>query len=734
MRDDRARSRILVVDDEAAMREIYRAVLTLDEGEGATSDRQQTLETELFGETVSDTTRSYDIQQCRQGEEAVEAVRRAVEDDMPFAVAFIDVRMPPGIDGVAAAAQIRAIDPNLNIVIVTGYSDVEIGRIAERVPPADKLLYCQKPLHAPEILQLAGALTEKWHLEKRTNLLFHAVEQSAACVLITDVKGDIEYVNASFTESTGYRPDEVIGRNYALLKSNETPESVYDEVWRTVQGGDAWTGELRNRKQGGDLIWERVRMSPVKSAAGRIEYFMCLSEDITARKKLEEQLAFRANYDDVTGLPNRTLTLDRLGQSVKHAKRTGDRVALLVVTIDDFDKITSSLAPSELDRLLVGVAERLSLSIHAAETLFPLGVETLARLDGATFAAILPELAHDVDVQFVSEKLIGALELPFRVGGQELFLTASAGVTIYPTDGSSAEVLLRNARAAAQQSRERGGNAFSFFTPQLDKLAQERLEIEACVMRALRGDGFDVHFQPIVDSRSRRPVAAEALVRCRDADGGLIPPDQFIPLAERTGIIGAIGEFVLTEACRNLREWRDNFAPAMKVAVNVSARQFHTGELGDRLADLLDQFQLPADALELEITESLLLDEAPEVEETFRAIGNLGVALSIDDFGTGYSSLSALRRFPLDTLKIDRAFVQGALTNRDDATLTETIITMAHSLGLHLIGEGVETPEQLAFLSDHGCEFAQGFLFGKPMPASEFEASFRRLEPVLERS
>jgi len=710
-------ARILVADDEAAIRESY--ALVLGGTSQSASDEHSALEAELFG-TQDETLPDFEVCLCRGGEEAVEAVQKAVEAGTPYAVAFLDVRMPPGIDGVKAAERIRAIDSDISIVMVTGYSDLSVEKIAERVKPADKLLYCQKPLHASEIRQLARAMSEKWRLERELHLLKDAVEQNTASVVIMDADGTIEYVNPKFSDVSGYSRDEAVGKNMCLMKSERNPESVYQEIWDTLGEGRVWHGEMCNETRDGQPYWEYARVSPVKSRDGTTRHFLCVKEDITYRKEIEAKLEYQANYDAVTGLPNRALALDRLREAIKRAKRAGNRVGVLFIDLDDFNKVMTPLGPSGTDEMLREVGERLTKSIRQTDTLLHARNETVAHFGSGVFVAIFPDLVSAEEAEIVSDRLRAAIEEPFSLKGQELFMTASTGITLYPDDGENADTLLRNGSAAAQRAKEAGGNTGTYFTPEFNERARQRLAVEACLRRALRDNDLQVMFQPIVSSDSDRIVAAEALVRCGDGQGGLMPPDKFISIAEHTGLIDTLGEQVLQVACRQVRAWRSDNDKSMRVAVNVSPRQFYSGNLAETIRRCIEDHQLPSDALEIEITESLLLDDTPEVANTLRAICDLGVPLSIDDFGTGYSSLSALRRFPLDTLKIDRTFVKHLPSSRADAVLVDTIVSMAHNLGLRTVAEGVETQEQFDYLSDHKCDYLQGFLFSKPIGSKEF--------------
>jgi len=555
-------------------------------------------------------------------------------------------------------------------------------------------------------------ITERARAEENVRKLSLAVEQSPASVLITNTRGEIEYVNAKFTEVTGYRPEEVIGRNPRILRSSYTPAETHRQMWETINAGREWRGEFYNKKKSGELYWEFASISPIKDASGRITHFLAVKEDITVRKKYEEQILRQANYDDVTRLPNRVLALDRLSQALARAHRQKTMVGLLFIDLDRFKVVNDTLGHSVGDRLLKEVGKRLSLCIREGDT--------VARLGGDEFTVVLPDINAPKHAELVAEKILEVFAQPFVIDSQELFTTASVGITLYPLDAHDPHALMRNADAAMYQAKELGRNRAQFFTRELNEQAMERVRIETLLRHALERDELALHYQPIIDLRTGRLTGAEALLRWHNEELGNVAPDLFIPMAEDTGQISMIGAWVIKNACQQAAEWRRAGAPPIRMSINVSSRQFRGPTLIDAVIRALEDTAIPADHLELEITEGLLMEDLPETTAALDRLTAMGVRFSVDDFGTGFSSLSYLKRFPVTTLKIDRSFIEDVTDDSDHAALVRAIITMAHSLKLIVVAEGVETPEQMAFVKENGCDCVQGYFVGKPMPADRF--------------
>jgi len=567
----------------------------------------------------------------------------------------------------------------------------------------------------------AGERAHRRAAEERVRILSRAVEQSPVSVIITDPAGIIEYVNPKFTEVLGYGYDEALGRELLFARIAEGAHDVWASMWSTVNEGMEWRGEFCSRRRDGQVVWEYVTVSPLKDEQGVIHHYVAVKEDITTRRSYEQQLLRQANFDDLTGLPNRVLVVDRLEQAMALAHREGQLTALIYIDLDRFKTVNDTQGHDSGDRLLVEAAARLSACMREGDT--------LARMGGDEFLLVLPSLDAGEAAQAVAGQVKEMFLNPFLIDGQEHFVTASMGITLYPPDGHSSQVLLRNADLAMYKAKEQGGNGFHFFTPEMNQRMRQRLAIEKDLRGAMARQEMEAHFQPVVDLAAERVVAVEALMRWRRPDG-MVMPGLFIPVAEEMGLIRPLGEWVLNRASREVMQTFTNL-PDLRLAVNVSPRQLQMPGFGGFVRNVLESSGMPPHRLELEITESVLMDEDPETAQNLKSLCDLGVRLSIDDFGTGYSSLGYLQRYPFDTLKIDRSFVSSALESRASARLVETIIAMAHGLRLEVIAEGVETFEQLEFLRQLDCDLVQGYLFSRPVPAEELRGGLDRGFDIL---
>lgn len=463
----------------------------------------------------------------------------------------------------------------------------------------------------------------------------------------------------------------------------------------------------------GNLRTISVSGRPIFDEQGVFRGYRGSGKDITEQKQAEERIRHMAHHDTLTGLPNRALLHDRIGQNIARTRRNGRVMTLLFIDLDRFKNVNDSLGHAVGDQLLKAVAGRLQECTR--------GTDTVARIGGDEFVIVLVDLRHPEESGQIAHKVLDALSEPFAIGGHELHVTPSIGICAYPGDGPDAETLMRNADTAMYHAKEMGRNNYQFFTPEMNAAAQQRLVLENDIRRALERHEFTLYYQPQIDLARGTIVGMEALVRWRHPKRGLIPPSEFIALAEETGLILPLGEWVLREACTQIRRWRDSGHPDLQVAVNLSARQFRREGIVDMLAQVLQNAGIPAQCLELEITEGVIMQHTEEVMRAFERLHGMGVQIAIDDFGTGYSSLGYLKRFPIDSLKIDQSFVRDITTDPDDAAIVTAIIAMAHSLGLEVVAEGVETEQQLAFLSRLRCDKAQGYHFGRPAPAAEFE-------------
>ena len=553
--------------------------------------------------------------------------------------------------------------------------------------------------------------TERKKREARIRTLSQAIEQSPVSVIITDTDGKIEYVNSSFEQVTGYSSSDVSGKNPRILKSGNTTNQCYQELWQTICDGDAWRGELQNRKKNGDLFWEQVHIAPVFDESGMTRHFLAVKEDITQRKKQEEQILHQAHFDQLTDLPNRFLALDRLSLRMKEADRNKERVAVLFLDLDDFKKVNDTLGHDTGDHALLEAAKRLKDTLR--------GSDTIGRMGGDEFIVILGGLEKTTDASLVAEHLLNRFREAFIIENRELMLTLSIGIAVYPDDGNTPLELIRNADSALYHSKAEGRNTFTYYTEAINNEISRRFTLEEQLRGALERNELRLCYQPQVDVSNRRIVGVEALLRWSHPTLGNVSPVEFIPVAEDTGLIVPIGEFVIREALAAAISWQKEGKGKIKVAVNLSPRQFRSANLIAFIKESLNQFEFPGEYLELELTEGVLMSGHSYIEDALSALSQLGISIAMDDFGTGYSSLSYLRSYPFDVVKIDRSFVQDIPRDQGDRELVNATITMAHGLGMKVLAEGVETADQLQQLADMGCDMAQGYLFSRPISAEE---------------
>lgn len=547
--------------------------------------------------------------------------------------------------------------------------------------------------------------------ELQLRKLSQAVEQSPSAVLITDLDGRIEYVNPKFTEVTGYARNEVIGETPRILNSGQMDSLVYRQLWAHLAAGKRWQGELLNRHKQGHLFWERAQIAPLRDEQGCSTHYIAVKEDITVQKEYEQQLRHMATHDELTGLANRTLFNNLLERAIPRAERSGHQVAVILLDLDRFKVINDSLGHAFGDELLCLVAQRLQQLVRETDT--------VVRFGGDEFIVLLPDISGAAAAGKVADKIMRCLSRPYRIAERELVVTASLGLSMAPVDGKDGATLIRKADVAMYQSKRKRDD-YSFYTEKMNLHVFETLELENDLRRALDNQELVLHYQPKVDLKTGRIAGCEALLRWHHPQRGMVSPGKFIPLAEETGMIAPIGSWVIEEACRQSLAWQATGYPPIRIAVNLSARQFRQGDLVTLVGNLLQQTGLSAELLELELTESMVMDNPQQTAKTLSDLKHLGVSLSLDDFGTGYSSLNYLRRFPVDSLKIDQSFISDVASDRSGASVVASIIDIAHNLNLLAIAEGVETEEQRDFLVTQGCDLMQGYLFSRPLPAPDF--------------
>jgi diguanylate cyclase (GGDEF)-like protein len=613
-------SRILIIDDNPAIHQDFAKILAQ---EPSVSSGMTQVERILFGEDAPPVELpSFELQFAQQGTHGVALVQQSLAKAQPFALAFIDMRMPPGWDGLETIQHLWAADPDVQVVICSAHSDYDWADFTERLGHSDKLLVLKKPFEPIEVLQCASALTRKWQSEQTLRGQINSLEHMVA-----------------------------------------------------------------------------VRTMGLEAA--------------------NDQLRHLATHDALTGLPNRVLLDDRLEQAVVHAERDDQRFAVMVLDLDRFKFINDSLGHRAGDELLNQVARRL----QSVASKF----DTVARVGGDEFVLVLGSAADRTAAEAIGQRVFDSLKSPVRISGVDLHVATSIGIAFFPADGTSSDNLIAHADAAMYCAKQRGRNNLQFFEPGMDTATRDRVKLESDLHAALKNRQFVLHYQPKVDTATDDFHSAEALIRWQHPEHGTIMPEDFIPLAEESGLINAIGEWVLREACRQCKEWQREGLPPLRVAVNVSASQFRQGNLLDVIHSAVNDAGLDPRFLEIELTESAVMTNPEESAGILERLSHIGVLVSVDDFGTGYSSMSYLRRFPIDKLKIDRGFVKDLITRADDASIVQAIISLAHSLRLKVVAEGVETPEQLDSLRSMGCDQYQGFHFSPPLSANDFGALIRRL-------
>jgi diguanylate cyclase (GGDEF)-like protein/PAS domain S-box-containing protein len=574
-------------------------------------------------------------------------------------------------------------------------------------------------LHEPVVNALVfnfRDVTERQQAEAHLRLAAAVFEAARDAIMVTDKQWNIVAVNPAFSTLTGYAESEVRGRNPRLLWAERQEPAYFESMARTLAVAGVWQGEFWARRKDGERRAALASLGAVRDANGTISHHVGVATDITALKIAEQRIEHQAYYDALTDLPNRSLLAQHAELALARATRQRSALALLFLDLDQFKEVNDSLGHAEGDALLVQAAARLQEITR--------GEDTVCRLGGDEFVLLLPDTAQDGALR-VADKLLTAFRQPFMVAGHPLRTTVSIGIALYPNDGNSFAELLKNADTALYQAKQEGRNTRVFYDRQMNAAILQRLVLESELRQALASGQLRAYYQPKIRLSDGQTVGAEALLRWPHPEHGMIPPGRFIPVAETSDLIVELGVWMLGEVCRQLARWRADGLPILPVAVNLAARHFRQPGLADCIRGLLEASALPAQALELELTESSLLEAGPQTAETLQALEELGVGLAIDDFGTGYSSLSYLKRLPLCALKIDQSFVRDLVSDPDDRTIAAAIVALGHGLGLKVIAEGVETAEQQCILLDQGCDLAQGFWFGHPVPPEAFVTAWQ---------
>ncbi len=635
-------------------------------------------------------------------------------------IVVTDIVMPL-MDGLKMAEGIKEIDADTPVIVTTAFNDQDFFLNAIEVGIDH---YVLKPIHLDALLEAirkaARVVFQQREIETKNRdlqLAAKVFDNSTEGIIITDKDNNIISVNRAFTEITGRSAEETVGRNPRMFASGRHDHAFYNEMWRTLQETGHWQGELWNRRKNGEIFPQLMTIGVERDPQGDITHHIALFTDITQRKYDEERIERLAYYDPLTDLPNRVLLQDRLAHILATAQRNRHSAAILMLDLDRFKNINESLGHAVGDSVLQAVAERLRGCVREADT--------VARLGGDEYLIVMTEVGGVQDIALFAQKIIDAFAAPVKLENQELGVTLSIGISVFPDDGEDEQTLMKNADSAVYSAKQAGRNTYQFYTRNMNASILEALMIENSLRRALERQELRLFFQPQVDLHSGRIIGAEALIRWIHPEQGLLAPNSFIPIAEDSGLIIPIGEWVLRDACRHLRSWQDAGFTDLTVAVNMSAMQFRQDSLAESIVAIAEETGTDLQYVELELTESMIMHNAEAMIASMLALKGLNLKLSIDDFGTGYSSLNYLKRFPIDKLKIDRSFVNDITEDPSDLAISKVIIDLARNLGLRAIAEGVETVEQLRLLRENGCDEIQGYYFSRPVPAEDFEAMLR---------
>ena len=564
---------------------------------------------------------------------------------------------------------------------------------------------------------IARDITKRRLEDKERQLSAKAFESLAEGILVTDDKRRIVSVNKALCTITGYEAEELMDQSPSMLSSGRHDPAFYEAMWKEIESTGFWHGEIWDRRKNGEIFPELLSISAVVDEAGKVSHYVGVCTDISSLKAYEERLRYQAQHDALTGLPNRFQFQERFEEMLARADRRGAQIAVMMLDLDRFKHVNDSLGHASGDQLLQEAAARLASCLRK--------VDVIGRFGGDEFAVLLDGINGQQSAAIVASRLQAVFAAPFSLSGHDIFVSSSIGISCYPADAADAETLLKNADAAMYRAKAEGRNGYQYFSADINARALDNLMMSSGLRLAIERGELVLHYQPRIDLRSGKISGAEALVRWQHPELGLLPPGRFIPMAEEMGLIEAVGDWVLREACRQVRKWQDAGLELARVGVNLSARQFAQPDFCAHVAAILEESGAPGGCLEFELTESMVMQRPDQITLVLKGLKGMGIALSIDDFGTGYSSLSYLKRFPLDYLKIDRSFVKDLPDSIEDIAITSAIIALSRSLGLEVIAEGIETGAQRDLLRDQGCHAGQGFLFSKPVAPAEVERLLR---------
>ncbi|GAV20687.1 cyclic di-GMP phosphodiesterase Gmr [Mariprofundus micogutta] len=639
--------------------------------------------------------------------------------------AIVDYNLPV-LNGLQLIKILKDNGIDTPVIMLTGEGDEEIASEVMRAGAVDYLVKDIRGGHVDKLCSAIQRVQEeqriklkkrKKHFDRRrlAETVFDVIKEG---IMVTDVETRIEVVNPAFTDITGYTSAEAVGQFAGFLKSDRRDEQLYKRMWQLLEDNDCWEGELWNRKKSGEVFLAWMVITAIRDSNGDVHRYVGAFSDITERKKDEEEIWHQANFDPLTDLPNRALLVDRASEAMRLAQREHTSMALLFIDLDRFKHINDCYGHAAGDEFLIEVGKRISTALRQSDTVI--------RLSGDEFIALMPLIHHAEDASRVAEKITSAISQPYVFNGRKAYVSASVGISVYPGDGDSVEQLLAHADMAMYKAKARGRNQHVFFDRKMNEEAERKAIIEQELLQAITENQLAMHFQPVIDLHRNRITHAEALIRWNHPEKGLIMPDDFIPIAEESGLIIPLGGWVIDAVYNQLAEWRGQLNEPLQICLNVSPIQIVHTNLEHQLQAAIDRSEPTDGNVIIEITENVMIEGPERIKEKLDTMKQLGMSFLIDDFGTGFSSMRFLKKMPFDGLKIDRGFVSHVDSDNDKAVLVKAMIEMAHNLNLKVIAEGVERQEELEFLRFHDCDYVQGYLFGRPVSAHEFLELLRK--------
>lgn len=559
-------------------------------------------------------------------------------------------------------------------------------------------------------------ITEKKKMEQELKILYRASEQSPASIVITDVEGNIQYVNAKFEAISGYKKEEVIGKNPRILKSGYTSDTDYKNLWRTISSGQEWQGEFHNKRKNGDLYWEKALISPIFNSAGAITHYIAVKEDITEEKQQQSLLKYQAKYDYLTKIPNRNYALEKVDKLLNQAREDKSNIGLMFIDLDHFKEVNDSLGHDFGDELLVEATNRMKYELRSTDL--------LARLGGDEFFVVIPMVKSRVELQIIADKIINILKKPFYLFGEEVFISASIGISIFPEDGIELKQLIRNADLAMYQAKKNGRNQFQFYQPDMNKVDIGKSTLENNFLTAIKENEFKIVYQPVIDLYTEKIVSAEALVRWENKELGLIYPEKFIPFLEKNGLILVLEKWVLEHLISDIKSWEQYVN--IPLSINLSEYQFKNSGIIQTIQSLIDKYQLKKYHLFIEIKEDYLEDNKNFIHNVVNNFSNLNINFCLDNFGTGVTSIANLSKYPFKQLKIDQNLIQNINSNSRIKNMIKSIIAVANILDIKVTAKGIESRKILESLKILGCHYGQGYLLSQPLSAVNFITYLRR--------